>query len=117
MTMPSTWVSAFQLENRSLSNMASLKRTQSRAAIIRASRCRGQMGRGACLDSGFASVNTAAVEVFVTPKLFDRIVQSPQNLIAIETVHAEDVVAQFRLLAMRTGQTVYYWQGEGGLTR
>jgi hypothetical protein len=74
------------------------------------------MGRGACVDFRFASVNTAAVEVFVTPKLFDRIVQSQQNLIAIETAHADDVIAQFRLLAMRTGQSVYYWQVDAGIT-
>ena len=61
-------------------------------------------------------MNTAAVEVFVTPKLFDRIVQSQQNLIAIETAHAADVIAQFRLLAMRTGQSVYYWQVDAGIT-
>ena len=61
-------------------------------------------------------MNIAAVEVFVTPKLFDRIVQSPQNLIAIETAHAADVLAQFRALAMRTGQSVYYWQVDAGIT-
>ena len=42
--------------------------------------------------------------------------QSPQNLIAIETAHAADVVAQFRLLALRTGQSVYYWQEDAGIT-
>ena len=48
-------------------------------------------------------VNTSAAvaDVFVTPKLFDRIVQSPHNLLAIDTAHAVDVVAQFRLLALR----------------
>ena len=61
-------------------------------------------------------MSTAAVEVFVTPKLFERIVQSPQNLIAIETPNAADVLAQFRLLALRTGQSVYYWQTEAGIT-
>ena len=57
--------------------------------------------------------NTA--EVFVTPKLFDRIVQSPQNLIAIETPNAADVLAQFRLLALRTGQSVYSWEADTGI--
>ena len=55
-------------------------------------------------------------EVFVTPKLFDRIVQSPQNLIAIETANSADVLAQFRLLALRTGQSVYVWQDDTGIT-
>jgi hypothetical protein len=55
-------------------------------------------------------------EVFVTPKLFERIVQSPQNLIVIETANTADVLAQFRLLALRSGQSVYYWQEEAGIT-
>ncbi|MBS0556978.1 MAG: hypothetical protein JSR27_06130 [Proteobacteria bacterium] len=54
-------------------------------------------------------------EVFVTPALFDRIVQSAQNLVAIRTANAEDVIAQFRLLALRTGQSVYYWQEDAGI--
>lgn len=61
-------------------------------------------------------MSSAAAEVFVTPKLFERIVQSPQNLIAIETPNAADVLAQFRLLALRTGQSVYYWQADAGIT-
>jgi len=61
------------------------------------------------------TVTSNAAEVFVTPKLFDRIVQSPQNLIAIETPNAADVLAQFRLLALRTGQSVYYWQADTGI--
>jgi len=43
-------------------------------------------------------------------------VQSPHNLIAIQTPHAADVLAQFRLLALRTGQSVYYWQADAGIT-
>ena len=61
-------------------------------------------------------MSSAAAEVFVTPKLFERIVQSPHNLIAIETPNAADVLAQFRLLALRTGQSVYYWQADAGIT-
>ena len=60
--------------------------------------------------------SVAVADVFVTPKLFDRIVQSPQNLIAIDTSHSADMVAQFRLLALRTGQSVYYWQEDAGIT-
>lgn len=55
-------------------------------------------------------------EIFVTPKLFDRIVQSRQNLIAIETANAVDVIAQFRVLALRGGQSVYCWQEDSGIT-
>jgi hypothetical protein len=60
--------------------------------------------------------SVAVADVFVTPKLFDRIVQSPQNLIAIDTAHAADMIAQFRLLALRMGQSVYYWQQDAGIT-
>ena len=61
-------------------------------------------------------MSSTAAEVFVTPKLFERIVQSPQNLIAIETPNAVEVLAQFRLLALRTGQSMYYWQADAGIT-
>ncbi|MBS0569750.1 MAG: hypothetical protein JSS28_04030 [Proteobacteria bacterium] len=63
------------------------------------------------------SINdSAAAEVFVTPALFDRIVESSRNLIAIRTANTPDVIAQFRVLALRTGQSVYYWQDEAGIT-
>ncbi|MGH8042543.1 MAG: hypothetical protein ACREPN_10915 [Rudaea sp.] len=42
--------------------------------------------------------------------------QSQHNLIAIQTAHPADVVSQFRLLALRTGQSVYSWQDEAGIT-
>ena len=86
-------------------------------AIIRASCAFGQSpGAIACVQRGKSrNVTTNVAEVFVTPKLFDRIVQSPQNLIAIETPNAADVLAQFRLLALRTGQSVYYWQPDTGI--
>ncbi|HEX6832349.1 MAG TPA: hypothetical protein VF132_02345 [Rudaea sp.] len=57
-----------------------------------------------------------AAEIFVTSRLFERIVQSPQNLIAIETADTADVLAQFRRLALRTGQSVYTWEPDIGLT-
>ena len=60
-------------------------------------------------------MNSSVADVFVTPKLFDQIVQSQQNLIAIETANATEVLAQFRMLALRTGQSVYYWQEESGI--
>lgn len=60
-------------------------------------------------------MDSSVAEVFVTPKLFDRIVQSQHNLIAIETANAAEVLAQFRMLALRTGQSVYYWQDESGI--
>ena len=97
--------------------MVSLKRVQSRAAIIRASRRCGQMGRGACLDSRFASVNTAAVEIFVHAEA----VRSHRAIAAEPHRDRNGAcgrcrIAQFRLLAMRTGQSVYYWQVDAGIT-
>lgn len=59
--------------------------------------------------------DSAVAAVHVTPALFDRILQSPHNLVAIQTANAEDVIAQFRVLALRTGQSVYYWQDEAGI--
>lgn len=67
------------------------------------------------MQSQSLSTDTATVEVFVTPALFDRIVQSAHNLIAIETSNTADVIAQFRLLALRTGQSVYNWMDEAGI--
>lgn len=62
------------------------------------------------------SINdSASTDVFVTPALFDRIVESAQNLIAIRTANVDDVIAQFRLLALRTGQSVYFWQENAGI--
>lgn len=66
--------------------------------------------------SGIVDVEANIAELLVTPKLFDRIVQSEHNLIAIETAYAADVLARFRLLALRTGQSVYYWQEDAGIT-
>jgi hypothetical protein len=87
-------------------------------AIIRASRSSGQSpdATARAQRGKVANETKNAAEVFVTPKLFERIVQSPQNLIAIETPDAADVLAQFRVLALRTGQSVYYWQTEAGIT-
>lgn len=95
-----------------------LKRDDGGTAIIRASRACGQSPAQSPVGNGEKSraVNSNVTEVFVTPKLFDRIVQSPQNLIAIQTTNAVDVIAQFRVLALRTGQSVYYWQAEAGIT-
>ena len=61
-------------------------------------------------------MESSSAEAFVTPRLFDRIVQSPRNLVAIETADAAEVLDRMRNLAMRTGQSVYYWQDEAGIT-
>ena len=39
---------------------------------------------------------------FVTPKLFDRIVEGERSLVAIETPRVDEVLAQFRQFALRS---------------
>lgn len=54
-------------------------------------------------------------DVFVTPRLFDRIVGSERNIIAIETPRADEVLAQFRQFALRSGNSIYAWSESDGL--
>ena len=54
-------------------------------------------------------------ELPVVQKLLDRIVRSPQHLIALETSSVGETVAQMRVLAMRGGTSIYAWDPEGGL--
>lgn len=61
-------------------------------------------------------MDSTLAEAFVTPKLYEHILQSQHNLIAIETADADDVLARFRVLALRTGQSIYYWQEDAGIT-
>ncbi len=51
----------------------------------------------------------------VTQKLLDRILQSPQHLVLLETEAAGEMVAQMRTLAMRGGTSVYAWDPEIGI--
>lgn len=51
----------------------------------------------------------------VTQKLLDRIVESAQHLIVLETVNAGEMVAQMRTLSMRGGTSVYAWDAETGI--
>jgi hypothetical protein len=52
--------------------------------------------------------------LFVTPQLVDRIVGSPRNLLAIDTARGDEVLAQFRQYAVRSGSSIYAWtEGEG----
>jgi hypothetical protein len=55
------------------------------------------------------------VESSLTQKLLDRIVQSPQNLIALETANVEELLAHMRMLALRSGAAVYAWEPESGI--
>lgn len=52
---------------------------------------------------------------FVTPRLFDRIVEGERSLVAIETPRADEVLAQFRQFALRSGNSIYAWSEADGL--
>ena len=54
-------------------------------------------------------------ELPLVQKLLDRIVQSSQALIALETVSSAETLAQMRMLAMRGGTSIYAWEPESGL--
>ncbi len=54
-------------------------------------------------------------ELPVVQKLLDRIVQSPQQLILLESANVADTLEQMRVLAMRGGTSIYAWEPEGGL--
>ncbi|MEO5560233.1 MAG: hypothetical protein ABIO49_10210 [Dokdonella sp.] len=54
-------------------------------------------------------------ELSVTQKLLDRIVQSEQNLIVLESANVSETLAQMRMLAMRGGTSVYAWDPENGI--
>lgn len=54
-------------------------------------------------------------ELLVTPKLFEEVLSSRKNLVALETSNAPVAIAQLRPLAMRSGQSVYLWQPDVGI--
>lgn len=56
-----------------------------------------------------------AMDVIVTPKLLEKILDSESNLIGIESAHIEDTLEQFRQLALRSGQSIYLWDPENGI--
>ena len=56
-----------------------------------------------------------STELLVTPRLFEQILKAESNLIGLETASVEDTLAQFRQLAMRSGQSVYQWEPETGI--
>ena len=63
-------------------------------------------GKNAASDGG---------SVFVTPKLFERIVGSERSIIAIDTPRADEVLGQFRQFAVRSGNSIYAWTETEGL--
>jgi hypothetical protein len=59
--------------------------------------------------------SSSEVSAFVTPQLFERIVSAERVLIAIDTPRAEELLAQFRHFAVRTGNSIYAWNEADGL--
>lgn len=55
------------------------------------------------------------MNVIVTPKLLEQILNSESNLIGIESADIEDTLEQFRQLALRSGQSIYLWDQENGI--
>jgi hypothetical protein len=54
-------------------------------------------------------------ELLVTPRLFEQILKSESNLLALQANNIGEALAQFRQLAMRNGQSVYSWDPENGI--
>jgi hypothetical protein len=54
--------------------------------------------------------------IFVTPQLYEQIVGSERNLIAIETPRPDEILSQFRHFAVRSGSSVYWWNEADGVT-
>lgn len=59
--------------------------------------------------------DAASAEVLVTPKLFESVLSSPKNLIALTTSNAALAMNQLRQLAMRSGQSIYLWEPDAGI--
>lgn len=88
--------------------------------MIRASRSSGQCMRIGLLllEQGrghLINVMQDSMDVIVTPKLLEQILDSESNLIGIETAHIENTLEQFRQLALRSGQSIYLWDPENGI--
>lgn len=67
------------------------------------------------IEPGGAIVHDSP-ELLVTPKLFEQILKAEGNLIGIETPDVDETLAQFRQLAIRSGQSVYLWDPEAGIS-
>ena len=55
-------------------------------------------------------------DIPVSTRLFDRIIASKQSLIVVETSDVDGVLVQFRQFALRSGQSIYQWQEETGIS-
>ena len=60
--------------------------------------------------------DAADAVVLVTPKLFEAILSAQKNLLYVSTPDAARALAQLRQLAMRSGQAVYAWNADDGIS-
>jgi len=60
-------------------------------------------------------VSEAKTELSIVQKLLERIVQSPQHVIALDTDNPADLLAQMRVLSIRAGTSIYAWDPDGGI--
>lgn len=52
----------------------------------------------------------------IVQKLLEKIVQSPQHVIALDSDNLADTLAQMRMLAIRAGTSIYAWDPDGGIS-
>lgn len=72
------------------------------------------LGRSATLGWSWVAVEIAQNQAGA--QLLERIVDSEQNLVLLETDDPEALVDPFRQLCKRSGQALYVWRGDTGLT-
>jgi hypothetical protein len=63
-----------------------------------------------------APANTESERAFVTPQLFDKIVASSRMIVAINTPRCQNVLKQFGQFAVRSGNSIYSWSSDLGIT-
>ncbi len=61
-------------------------------------------------------MNVESSESQLSSRLFDRVIASKQNIVVVETTDISEVLAQFRQFALRSGQSVYQWQDDLGIS-
>lgn len=61
-------------------------------------------------------VTVESSDISVSNRLFDRVLASKQNLVVVETSDVGEVVTQFRQFALRSGQSIYQWQDDVGIS-
>ena len=61
-------------------------------------------------------MNGEVSDVAMNALLFDRVLASKQTLVVVETDDVQAVLDQFRTFARRSGQSIYTWQDDIGIT-